>query len=565
MKKVYGYIRVSTVKQGTGVSLQEQKEAIVRYADKHNLEIIEWFEEQETAAKQGRPLFNKMMKLVKAGKSNGVIIHKIDRSARNLKDWALLGDFIDQGFEIHFAHESLDMETRGGRLAADIQAVIASDYIRNLRDEAIKGLYGRLKQGYYPFYAPIGYINTGKGQVKTIDKVKGPLIQKAFELYGSEKYNLKNLVNVMFEFGLRNKKGNKIGITAMALILHNPFYTGIMKIKGKTFQGNHEPLITSKLFLKVQNTLKGKTNARKIKHEFLFRKMMKCKLCSYLLIGETRKGHIYYRCQIKNCKTKSIREDLVLNLLQETLKQIKFSALENNILDELLVEAQTDWLKTQNGLQESIQMQKNQLTLQFERLTDAFLENILDKSQYQAKKEQLMIRQQELINSHFNVDKSKEAIFKKASNFLGLIKNFMNSFIMASNEEKRKLLKCITSDFGLQEKKLIFTMNSPFKEIANRANLLSGELNRIVPRTKIADLAICFCEQSTLLNKNTHLCACTNTNTIKEILPLNSLSEKSQNNYKNHPEITKQMKELLNLILTFCQSDDLDTIPEINS
>lgn len=87
MKKVYGYIRVSTVKQGTGVSLQEQKEAIVRYAEKHDLNIVQWFEELETAAKQGRPLFSRMMKLLRSGKSAGVIIHKIDRSARNLKDW----------------------------------------------------------------------------------------------------------------------------------------------------------------------------------------------------------------------------------------------------------------------------------------------------------------------------------------------------------------------------------------------------------------------------------------------------------------------------------------------
>jgi len=43
MKRVFGYIRVSTVKQGTGVSLQEQKEAIIRYAEKHQLNIIEWF------------------------------------------------------------------------------------------------------------------------------------------------------------------------------------------------------------------------------------------------------------------------------------------------------------------------------------------------------------------------------------------------------------------------------------------------------------------------------------------------------------------------------------------
>lgn len=107
-----------------------------------------------------------MMKMVKNRISDGIIIHKIDRSARNLKDWALLGDLIDAGHEVHFAHESLDMDTRGGRLAADIQAVIASDYIRNLREEACKGLYGRLKQGIFPFYAPIGYLNCGRGQIK---------------------------------------------------------------------------------------------------------------------------------------------------------------------------------------------------------------------------------------------------------------------------------------------------------------------------------------------------------------------------------------------------------------
>lgn len=75
--------------------------------------------------------------------------HKIDRGARNLKDWANLGDLIDGGVEVHFAHESLDMNSRGGRLSADIQAVVAADFIRNLRQETRKGFYGRLKQGIY--------------------------------------------------------------------------------------------------------------------------------------------------------------------------------------------------------------------------------------------------------------------------------------------------------------------------------------------------------------------------------------------------------------------------------
>jgi DNA invertase Pin-like site-specific DNA recombinase len=56
MKQYYAYIRVSTTRQGEfGVSLPQQKDAIERYAQRNQLEICRWFEEQETAAKQGRP------------------------------------------------------------------------------------------------------------------------------------------------------------------------------------------------------------------------------------------------------------------------------------------------------------------------------------------------------------------------------------------------------------------------------------------------------------------------------------------------------------------------------
>src|SRR5436309_11988814 len=127
MQTFYGYIRVSTVRRGEhGVSLQEQKEAIERYASRKSLRILDWFEEQQTAAKQGRPVFNRMLKLLRKGKASGVIIHKIDRSARNLKDWAELGELIDSGIAVHFTNESLDLNSTTGRLSADIQAVVVA-------------------------------------------------------------------------------------------------------------------------------------------------------------------------------------------------------------------------------------------------------------------------------------------------------------------------------------------------------------------------------------------------------------------------------------------------------
>ena len=126
MKPCVGYIRVSTQKQGEGVSLEAQKDAITAFASRNDLTVTKWFEEKETAAKSGRPVFTGMLKKLKQGKAQGVIIHKIDRSARNLRDWAMFSELPDAGVSVYVATESLDFNSRGGRLTADIQAVVAA-------------------------------------------------------------------------------------------------------------------------------------------------------------------------------------------------------------------------------------------------------------------------------------------------------------------------------------------------------------------------------------------------------------------------------------------------------
>ena len=150
MKQLFAYIRVSDPKQKTGVSLIEQRAIIERYAEKIGAEIVEWFKETRTAAKAGRPVFDRMMNLLRAGKAQGVIIHKLDRGTRNYRDWAAIDELIESGIEVHVANDNLDLRSRGGRLAADVQIAVAVDYIRNLREEALKGIHGRLKTGHPP-------------------------------------------------------------------------------------------------------------------------------------------------------------------------------------------------------------------------------------------------------------------------------------------------------------------------------------------------------------------------------------------------------------------------------
>lgn len=129
MKSYLCYVRVSTVKQGEqGSSLIEQRSAIKAHARKQHFAIL--YEERETAAKLVRPIPGQMLLDLERTKAAGIIVHKIDRSARNLKYWAAVGELIDRGVEVHSADESLDLTSRGGRLAAGVQAVVAADYIR---------------------------------------------------------------------------------------------------------------------------------------------------------------------------------------------------------------------------------------------------------------------------------------------------------------------------------------------------------------------------------------------------------------------------------------------------
>jgi len=91
------YLRVSTPKQGEGVSLLTQRETIVRFAARKHLRVTGWYEEKETASRRGRPIFREVLRLLRSRKADGLIVYKVDRSARNLKDWADLGELIDQG------------------------------------------------------------------------------------------------------------------------------------------------------------------------------------------------------------------------------------------------------------------------------------------------------------------------------------------------------------------------------------------------------------------------------------------------------------------------------------
>ena len=492
MGKVFAYARVSTPRQGErGVSLTEQRDAISRYAERYGLEIVRWFEEQESAAKKGRAAFSQMLRLLRLGVAQGVVIHKIDRSARNLEDWNDIGKLVDAGVDVYFATENIDLKTTAGRLSADIQAVVASHYSRNLREEVKKGMYGRLKQGFYPLRAPVGYVDNGSAKLKTPNPISAPLVKTTFELYSTGEYSLPALAKEMFRRGLRSRSGGRISVNGIATMLRNQFYVGLMPIAktGEIYQGNHAPIVSTRLFEAVQSVLSGKRVDRSASHIFLFSRIVRCGTCRYSLIGEHQKGHVYYRCHNRPfkspavCPKTSIREEQVEAALLEELEKIELGDGEVTLAKEAFVRHRENLVTTRQSVLNALQLQSSQLEAKLMRLTDLLLEGAIEKSVFDVKQKDLLAERTSLREQLSANRESSEANLARIEKTVELAKYPASLYKTASVENKRKLLKILLSNLVVSEKKVEITLSIPFRLITEREKDRLGRPNRGTCRT----------------------------------------------------------------------------------
>src|SRR3954447_10988896 len=77
------YIRVSSPK---GQKTDSQRAELEAWARRKRLKAVQWFEDRETGKHLDRPAFQKMQAAIFAGSIDTVIVWKLDRLARNLRD-----------------------------------------------------------------------------------------------------------------------------------------------------------------------------------------------------------------------------------------------------------------------------------------------------------------------------------------------------------------------------------------------------------------------------------------------------------------------------------------------
>ena len=310
-RRAVSYLRVSSAAQAEtdfdqeGFSLPAQREACERRASVLGAELVEEFMDRGiSATSTRRPGLQAMLARLVEGGIDYVIVHKVDRLARNrADDVAIVMAIREAGAQLVSTSENVD-ETPSGLLLHGIMSSIAEFYSKNLATEIIKGSTQKAKKGGTPYKAPLGYRNHREWvdgrEIRTIiiDAVRGPLITRAFALYATGEFALSDLAAVLEAEGLRTNATRKlpeqrVGANRLSTILRNDYYLGIVRYGGKTYPGRHDALVDEATFERVQDVLSAQRHAgeRSWKHHHYLVGSLFCAECHGRLIYSRNRGN----------------------------------------------------------------------------------------------------------------------------------------------------------------------------------------------------------------------------------------------------------------------------------
>jgi site-specific DNA recombinase len=360
-KRALVYLRVSSAQQADkdydseGFSIPAQREACQREARQLGAEVVdEYMDRGESAKTANRPALRAMLDRLKGGDIDYVIVHKVDRLARNrADDIEIVMAIRKAGAQLVSVTENID-ETPSGLLLHGIMSSIAEFYSRNLAAEVIKGSTQKAKKGGTPYRAPIGYkhsrIEVDGREVRVVlpDPERAPLVSEAFTLYASGDYSLSELAAIMEERGLRSRPTRRYPSRALLAkdfqsLLRNPYFLGQVTYGGKVYEGRHEPLVDEATFEQVQELLSAKriSGERPWRHFHYLRGSIYCGECGRRLIYSRTKGHgglyEYFVCggrQHSNCKQRAHRVEAVE------------AAIEQHYATKELTDAERDALRS---------------------------------------------------------------------------------------------------------------------------------------------------------------------------------------------------------------------------
>ena len=407
------YARKSTdVEDKQVLSIEAQLVELRSYAKQEGLQVIDELIEKQSAKIPGRPIFGQLLKRIEAGEASGILAWHPDRLARNSIDGGQIVYLLDQTHLTSLKFPTFWFDnTSQGKFMLSIAFGQSKYYVDNLAENTKRGLRQKVRRGEYPSRAPLGYINDLRNKSIVVDKRRAPIVVQAFDLYARGDQRLEDISHFFASKGVLTRGGKPFKKDKIKHILSNPFYYGHFRYVGELYEGKHTPILTKKLFDKVQSVLIERGRPRKANHNYpkVFCGLLRCGSCGLMITGETRtkiqkNGNIhtytYYHCTKKRKDMKCFEPHIRQEVLDEQLSNLLNEyALPDSWTTSLIKMLDTDESQAEQSTGVFIADTTNKITSlqsKLQQLLDSYLDQDIDRETYVAKKAELMSEKKSL-------------------------------------------------------------------------------------------------------------------------------------------------------------------------
>ncbi len=492
------------------MSIPQQREACLKFAEKEGIQILHVFHDEDSAYKKdkARDDFNEMMKSMKKGQFNSILAWHPDRLARNMKDAGEIIDLIDRGkiLDLKFPTFYFERDTNGVMILG-IQFVMAKQYSDSLSKNVTRGTLDKAKNGKPPNgIAPMGYTLNKEGFMRP-DGRNFILIQQAFKK-ALQRESLSSIAEWLNKqkFSYREKETNISKQKLSANIFSKTVYAGLYVYSTEIIDimavdPEFTPMVSSDDFLELRRILEETSGYKKSSGSdlVLYKGLVTCGYCNNKMTpgrsrSRTNQLYLYIDCKNRDCPSKkqkprvsqSVRSYILTDKIAEILSVgVKVSRknydqyvskqkaeIENDL--EILSKRVTE----QKKQLEDIEKQINGLTRlignieENDPLQDIKNQDFNEKvSAYYLKKSNIsaILKQNEeaLSSARYTYD-NKIMSYENFSNYFKnldtRIKNTDNTY------ELDHIIRMVVSNFILKDKKILITkLNSSFEPLLNVA------------------------------------------------------------------------------------------------
>jgi site-specific DNA recombinase len=491
------YARVSTLNQAQAQTIEQQLQRLSHQVEAQGWQLTAehiYRDDGYSGASLNRPGLDKLRDAIRWGEIERLLITDPDRLARKYAhQMILLEEFARFGCQIEFLDRPMSDDPHD-QLLLQIRGAVA-EYERSLiTDRMRRGRLAKYQAGtLLPWTRPPYGLRLDPDRPRDpsgvwVEESEAAIVREIFALYIQDNYSLQGVASHLQQQGVPTPSGKQIwSISTLRAILRQPAYLGQVHARryryraarirrsathpiGQPAQTAEElpleewilvatipAIITQEVFdlaqaKLAQNQSFAKRNNKS--HDYLLRALVSCGHCQAACIGRhAQNGPSYYVCSAKGNPIHSRQAEKCPSRFSpaEQLDELVWQDLchvlthPDSITQALERAHGGHWLPQElQARRASLRQGQARLQQQLDRLTEAYLHQVIPLAEYQRRRNDLeqrmeaFRRQVEQLNTQANRHTEITALVKSVEDFCQRIQT---GLYQATFEQKRQLVE----------------------------------------------------------------------------------------------------------------------------